>query len=123
VSLPDQSEVQQAIRVEWRPTFSRIADALAAENYCLEPGIPGVAPVSASTASQIRANVRAYGATLTALPATTWESSACIWAGDHWDAIVDLWTEEEGRSDMVLHAFVFPTGSAFSIEVHAVYVP
>src|SRR5690606_19674701 len=114
---------QQAIPEEWRPTFCRIADALAAGNYRLEPGIPGVAPVPASTASQIREYVQAYGCKLTALPAATWDSSVCIWAGDHLDAIVDLWTEEEGRSDMVLHALVFPAGADFSIEVHAVYVP
>jgi len=114
---------QQPIPLEWRSVFCRIADALAAGNYSFDPAIPSVAPVSGSTVSQIRDYVQDYGAKLVALPDETWESSVCIRNGDHWDALVDLWTQEEGRSDLVLHAHVVPTGSAFVVEVHAVYVP
>jgi hypothetical protein len=114
---------QQPIPLEWRPVFGQIADALAVGNYSLEPGIPNVAPVSSSTVSQIQDYVQDYGAKLVALPGETWDSSVCIRSGDRWDALVDLWTEEEGRSDLVLHAHVVPTGSAFVVEVHAVYVP
>jgi hypothetical protein len=70
-----------------------------------------VAPVSAETAKQIREYLEDYGATLVALDPDTWESSVSLWMGDKWEVLVDLWTEEEGRSDLVLHLYVREDGS------------
>ena len=36
--------------------------------------------------------------------------------------LIDLWSQEEGRSDLVLHAHVTDT-PGFSVKVHLVYVP
>ncbi len=43
--------------------------------------------------------------------------------GDFWQVLVDLWTEGEGRSDMVLHMRIFDHESAYRFEVGLVYVP
>jgi hypothetical protein len=43
--------------------------------------------------------------------------------GSHWDVLVDLWSVESGRSDMVLDARVSETNDGFLIEIHLVYVP
>ena len=64
-----------------------------------------------------------YGETLIDLPDETWETSVSQWMGPHWDVLVDLWTAESGRSDLVLHVQVFETRSGFRVEIHAVYVP
>lgn len=111
---------QLPIPTHWRQTFREIVEAFAAADY--RPAIPGVEPLSADTATQVQHYIRDYGATLVALPEETWESSICMWAGDHWDTLVDLWTQEEGRSDLVLHAQVTDEPS-FSVRVHLVYVP
>ena len=113
---------QQPIPISWRQTFREIAAAFAAADYGLVAGVPGVEPISTETATHIQRYINDYGATLVALPEETWGSSVCIWTGHHWDALVDLWTQEEGRSDLVLHAHVTDT-PIFSVKVHLVYVP
>ncbi|MBB4128358.1 hypothetical protein GGR77_003685 [Xanthomonas translucens] len=111
---------QLPIPTHWRQTFREIVGAFAAADY--RPAIPGVEPPSAVTAIQVQHYVSDYGATLMALPEETWQSSVRMWAGDHWDTLVDLWTKEEGRSDLVLHAQVTDEPN-FSVRVHLVYVP
>jgi hypothetical protein len=64
-----------------------------------------------------------YGETLCDLPAETWTTSVAQWTGIHWDVLVDLWTVESERSDMVLHAFVSEVKNGFRIKIHLVYVP
>ncbi|MDR6674637.1 hypothetical protein [Xanthomonas sp. 1678] len=115
--------MERPIPTAWRDTLRGIADALAAGDHGLSKGLAGVAPVPLETASQIRGYLQAYGATLAALPEATWETSVCIWYGGHWDALIDLWTLEEGRSDLVLQVRVTETDAAFAIQVCMVYVP
>jgi len=43
--------------------------------------------------------------------------------GSYWDAIVDLWTAESGKSDLVLTVRVFEEGDGSRFEVNGVYVP
>lgn len=71
----------------------------------------------------MRAYVTDYGATLVELPDESWETSASQWMAGHWEVLVDLWTAEEGRSDLVLDARVFERGAGFEIELHLLYVP
>lgn len=116
-------QTQQAIPTIWRPVLRSIADAFAKRDYRLVRGIPGVDPVPSEIAEHIRKSIRDYGATLVELPDQAWDSSVCMWYGTHWDVLVDLWTREEGRSDLVLNARVTETPSGFRFTVHMVYVP
>ena len=114
---------EHPIASAWRPTFREIASAFAEGDFRLERGIDSVEPVSEETANQIRDYVADYGETLVALPGETWESSVAQWMGTHWDVLVDLWTEGEGRSDLVLDAKVYETEAGYRFKVHLVYVP
>ncbi|MBN6110699.1 DUF7668 domain-containing protein [Xanthomonas bonasiae] len=118
--MSDESE-QRPVPNHWRQTFREVVAAFVAADYHFGE-IPGVEPISTETATQIQRYICDHGATLTALPDETWESSVCIWTGSHWDTLIDLWTQEEGRSDLVLHAHV-TDAPAFSVKVHLVYVP
>lgn len=111
---------QLPIPTRWRQTFREIVAAFVTADYCR--AIPEVEPLTTEVATQVQRYIRDYGATLVALPEETWESSVRMWAGDHWDALIDLWTQEEGRSDLVLHAKVTDR-PVFSIKVHLVFVP
>jgi hypothetical protein len=113
------TEEQQSVPLEWRPTLRKVVAAFAEGDFALQ-GLAGVEPASASTGSHVREYLAGYGATLVSLPEETWESSVCIWSGHHWDVLIDLWTLEEGRSDLILHAHVATSGT---VSVHAVYVP
>jgi hypothetical protein len=118
-----KTEAEGPIPTAWRETLSGIVEAFVSGDYDLEKGVPNVAPVPAETASHIRKYLQDYGATLIVLPDATWASSVCIWYGDHWDALVDLWTQEEGQSDLVLHVKVSEANPSFLIQIHLVYVP
>ena len=111
------------IAAAWRPMLREVVLRLAAGDYLLSDGVEGVAPVSPSTAEQIRAVVVEYGATLVELPDSTWETSAAQWMGTHWQIIVDLWTAEEGRSDLILEGEVVETSAGPHLTLRAVYVP
>ena len=107
----------------WRSTLKNIVDAFVCHDYRLADGVAGVAPVSEKTATQIRTYIQQYGARLVSLPEESWATSVCIWMGDHWDALIDLWTEEEGSSDLVLRVHVSEVGSEPLVSVYMVYVP
>lgn len=114
---------ERPIPTAWRQPIREIVDAFASGDFGLDREIAGVAPVSTETASHIRRYLRDHGATLVALPVATWRSSVCIWHGEHWEALVDLWTREEGHSDLVLHLRVTETMPGFQIEIYLVHVP
>lgn len=122
IAVKDE-ETERPIPSAWRPVIREIVSAFVRQDYLLTPGIPGVAQVSAETAAQIRDYIQNYGATLIELPDETWESSVCIWMGTRWDALIDLWTASEGRSDLVLSLRVTEANSGFLFHIYMVYVP
>jgi hypothetical protein len=122
VALKDESE-QQSIPTAWRPVFREVVSALVKHDYRLESGVPGVEPVSEDAAARIQNYIKKYGATLIPLSEETWNSSICMWYGDYWDVLVDLWTQEEGRSDLVLSARVREHKLGFAFQIQLVYVP
>lgn len=123
VPVMKDSVAEGPIPSAWRPVLESIVEAFARHDYRLANGISGVAPVSEETAAQIRDYIEDYGATLVKLPQESWITSVCIWMGDHWDALIDLWTEQEGASDLVLQVQVSEIGGEHVVTVHMVYVP
>lgn len=114
---------ERPIPTAWRAALCRIVDAFVEGDYGLLDGLSEVEAVSSETASHVQSCVHDYGATLRPLPQESWDTSVCIWTGSHWDLLVDLYTIEEGRSDLVLGASVVDTSAGFKISVHMVYVP
>jgi len=96
---------------------------LAAGDFALTQGVSGVIPVAPSVAEQMREYVADYGATLVELPDETWQTSAAQWMGTHWEVLIDLWTAEEGRSDLVLQGDMSESTNGLRFTVRAVYVP
>lgn len=122
LAIKDEDE-QQPIPTAWRPVFREIVRALVHKDYRLSAGIPGVAPVTSKTAKHIEAYIDDYGEVLVELPEKTWVSSVCIWMGNGWDVLIDLWTKGEGRSDLVLSARVSETKSGLVVRIEMVHVP
>ncbi len=123
VAVTQNSEGETPVPSVWRPTLRAIVDALVAQDHALTRTIPDVLPVSPKTAKHIQEYINDYGETLIPLPENTWKTSCCVWADPHWDVFVDLYTEGEGQSDMVLQVKVHPATNGFTHEVHMVYVP
>jgi hypothetical protein len=100
-----------------------VVRSLVDGDYSLRKGVAGVEPVSLATAEHMRAYLVDYGATLVELPGETWKTSVAQWMGTRWDILVDLWTAEEGRSDLVLEGWVEETDAGPRLTIHMVYVP
>ncbi len=108
----------------WRPTLKAVVDSLVRRDTIIGAGLPSVAPVSAEVSQRCLQAVDDYGAvTLITPPDESWNTSVALWFGDHWHCLVDLWTVEEGRSDLVLDVDVFEHGPGYRYRVHLVYVP
>jgi hypothetical protein len=124
VVFPDKSSGQeQAIPTAWRHPIREIVKAFVDHDYCLKAGVLNVEVISQATAKQIKDYIEDYGELLVQLPDAAWETSVCVWWESHWNVLVDLWTQSEGRSDLVLSARVIDTEQNFSIRVVMVYVP
>ncbi len=106
-----------------RPTLCRIVRAFRNGDFGLV-GMGTVTPVASTTQKQIRDYIADYGETLAELPNESWSSSVAQWMGTHWDVLVDLWTEESGRSDLVLSVRVFENkDGSYRILVDSIHVP
>lgn len=114
---------ERPIPTAWRSTIKAIVHALVVRDYQLNSGVSGVAPVSAETANHIKKYVESYGAELVELPDEAWETSVCIWTGSRWDALIDLWSASEGRSDLVLSLQVQESVAGIEFHIYMVYVP
>lgn len=122
--LPIKDEEHELpVAVVWRPKLKDIVQALVERDYRFSRGIESLLPLRESSAEQIEAYIEDYGETLTELSDETWNSSISLWMRTYWDVLVDLWTIEAGRSDLVLHLRVFESGDGFSFMVDLVYVP
>ena len=114
---------EHPIAVAWRPMLCEVVCCFVNADYGLTKGVAGVDHVPDDTAKQIRDYVADYGATLVELPNETWQTSVAQWMGKHWDIFVDLWTAEEGRSDLVLSGRVEETIFGPRLTINLVYVP
>ena len=107
----------------WRPIFKEIINAFVKGDYNLSSEIKNVNPISNETAEQIKEYVEDYGEELVELPNETWNSSVYIYYGDYWNVLIDLYTKEEGLSDLVLNAEIRENNNEYSIDIQLVYVP
>jgi hypothetical protein len=114
---------ERPIPTAWRPVLREIISAFVAGDYQLTAGVSCVEPVSIELAKHIQDYIEDYGASLIELPEETWHSSVCIWMDGYWDALVDLWTEAEGRSDLVMAVRVSDVKPGFAFTIQMVYVP
>jgi hypothetical protein len=109
---------------EWRATLAAIVDSLIRRDDTLAAGLYSVDPVPPDTIAACLEAVAAYGeVSLVSLPEETWVTSVARRYGDRWKCLVDLWTAEEGRSDLVLDADVFEAEDGYRFRIHLVHVP
>lgn len=106
-----------------RPVLKQIVKQFIDGDYSLQKIEGQVAPVSPTTARHIENNIADYGETLIELPDETWSTSVSQWMIINWELVVDLWTAEAGRSDLVLNARVCEKEGGFEFIVDSVHVP
>jgi hypothetical protein len=122
--LVSKDEVRQGpVPSLWRSTLSDIVEAFKEGDFGLKRGVLGVRPISTEDARRIALGIKSYGAQLASLPAETWQTSACQWMRGYWDVLVDLFTVEEGASDLALAVRVYEDKSSYAFEIQSVHVP
>ena len=114
---------QNLVPTAWRNTLSQIVEAFKDGDFVLARGMVGVRPISIADATGISNAIHDYGAQLTSVPEETWRTSVCQWTGSRWEVMVDLYTVDEGVSDLILHVRVYEEDSDYIFDVHLVYVP
>ena len=122
VPILKDEEQEHPVPSVWRSKLRDIAEALKDGNFNLR-GLACVDPLDDATAAGIAGNINDYGCALTSLPDASWDTSVCQWQVEYWEVLVDLFTVEEGCSDLVLHVHVFERVGGFDFKVHLVYVP
>lgn len=124
MASPQKNENEGPIPDAWRPTFAAVVNSIVERAAMIGGGLPEVDPVSEGVREQCLAAVDSYGdVDLVPLPNKTWETSVAAWQGDHWLCLIDLWTSQEGRSDLVLEAEVRERAPGFRFTVNMVFVP
>lgn len=118
----EDPDSEHPVPTAWRATFEAVVSAFVLGDF--QPQLRRVDPVPEHTAQHVRSCIADYGETLVELTPETWETSVAMWRGEHrWEVLVDLRTESEGRSDLVLHAYVVHKGDDHQVEIYMVYVP
>jgi hypothetical protein len=104
------------------PPIREVVRELAAGNY---EGLEADGRAGRLTAGALREAVGQYGRTLVELPD---EGLQYVWVYPQqgrenvWRVDVDLWTAEEGRSDLTLSLLVERTGEGVRVEIENLHV-
>ncbi len=120
--LKDEND-ERPIPTAWRKTLADIVEAFKNGDFKLGCGVAGVQPISAKDATRIAGNIAAYGDQLTSLPEETWRTSVHRWVRGYWELLIDLFTVDEGESDLVMFVRVYEDGPSYRFEVQSVHVP
>ncbi|RBQ04287.1 DUF7668 domain-containing protein [Pedobacter miscanthi] len=125
IEIPVEKNEEEELPIPqvWRPIFKNIVKAFVNKDYNLSSGVNHVNPVSDQTAEQIQEYIEEYGAELVDLPEETWDTSVYISYGDYWNVLIDLFTKNEGLSDLVLNAEVREKDNNYVVDINLIYVP
>lgn len=125
IEIPVEKNEEEELPIPqvWRPIFKNIVNAFVNKDYNLSSGVNHVNPISDQTAEQIQEYIEEYGEELVDLPEETWDTSVYICYGDYWNVLIDLFTKNEGLSDLVLNAEVREKDNNYVVDINLIYVP
>lgn len=122
VNVEKNEEKELPVPHIWRASFKAIINAFVHKDYHLSSGVKNVNPISNEIAEQIKEYIEDYGEELIDLPEETWSSSVSMDYGEYWNVLIDLYTKEEGESDLVLNAEVRERGEEYFVDIQCVFV-
>lgn len=122
--LPLEDEhAEHPIATDWRPILTEVVERFVEGDFSLSSPVLCVLPVDPDIARLNKEYVSSYGQPLISLSNEVWNSSCAQWMGKHWEIIVDLCTETEGVSDLVLTGKVANVNGQPAFTVGLIYVP
>ena len=122
--MPEKNEeIEQEIPIEWRPIIVQIVEDIRNRHLGHRNTLGHGVSIDSSETDLIYQNVSHYGDELISLPEHTWQTSVCRWMGSYWHLLIDLFTAEEGLSDLVLFLDVYEQEGSTSFKVRSLHVP
>jgi hypothetical protein len=114
-----------AIPERFRPVLADVVARIAAKDYAglKRDGIDPT-PIDVDLALWVH-EYGDHGVTLIPLPDGAWEYAEALpidGTPDAWAVLIDLWTEEEGRSDLSLEVTVTESPDGISVVIHSLHV-
>jgi hypothetical protein len=107
----------------FRPALAAVVERLAAGDFA---GLKrdGIDPYPDADLSLWIRNYGSAGATIVPLPEEAWESAGAIPTvrPGEWAIVVDLWTREEGKSDLSMEATVLDSPGGISVVINSIHV-
>ena len=116
-------EEELPIPTIWRQTFIDIVEAFKQGDFRLKNSIESVHPLTECEAERIERNIADYGDVLESLPDTVWTTSVYRWMRGHWEVLIDLYTQNEGLSDLVMFVKVTENEMKYWFTVESIHVP
>ena len=117
IVVENNEEEEGPVPHVWRNTFEEIVKAFTKKDYNLSTPILNVDSVPEDTANQIKEYIKDYGEELIELPNETWNSSVYIYYGNYWNILIDLYTKNEGLSDLVLNAEIRERDNEYIVDI------
>lgn len=121
--LEKNEEIEQAVPIEWRPAIIEIVEDIRNRNLGSRDISGYDVEIDPAEIDDIYQNVEHYDDTLVSLSEGTWESSVCRWMGSYWQVLIDLFTAEEGLSDLVLFIDVYEHENRTTFRIRSLHVP
>lgn len=121
--IDKNEEIEQPIPIEWRPLLAGIVEDIRQRKLGSKTGANFEISVDPDEIELIYESVESYGDPLATLPEESWQTSACRWMGSYWHLLIDLFTLDEGLSDLVLFVDVYEHTDLPCFKIRAVHVP
>lgn len=102
----------------FRPIIEQVAERIAAGDFA------GLARDYSRPGHDLGLWAREYPATFIPLPPEAWRHAGAYFLADHdaWKVDVDLWSQEEGRSDMTLQVTVWEETDGIKLTIDDLHV-
>ena len=123
ISIEKDIGFEKPIPTLWHHSIIAIVEAIKSNDLKQLNNINGIQALTQTDINRFRENIEEYGCNLASLPSMTWQTSVCQWMGDGWEVLIDLFTIEEGLSDLALSMKIVEKGKEFEFRVTSIYVP
>ncbi len=110
------------IPLVWRPDLVKIVEYLISKDRTSIDSVD-FTPISKKEFAYLDQTISLYGCTLISLPNESWHTSFYRWMNGFWELWIDLFSLEEGASDLVLVVKVFENDDSYRFEFQSLHVP
>lgn len=122
--MPSKNEeIEQPIPIEWRSVIVEIVEDIRNRDLRSKEAHDFEVKIDKTEALHVYQTIDYYGYSLSSLPEEAWHTATCRWMGIYWQILVDLFTEDEGLSDLVLFLNAYEKNDSLVFEICSVHVP